>query len=113
MMRRLFLVLAMVAAASPAAAVARRAVVHQAKAPAIIVIANMAYGSPPAGLHVGDTVEWVNHDIFLHSATATDHSFDVQLRPGATGTVKLTHAGTIGYTCKYHPGMKSQLVVAK
>jgi plastocyanin len=112
-MRRFFLVLAMVVATSPAAATAKRAVAHQAKAPAIIVIANMAYGPPPAGLHVGDTIEWVNHDIFLHSATATDHSFDVQLRPGATGTVKLTRPGTISYTCKYHPGMKSQLVVAK
>jgi plastocyanin len=103
----------MVAVAWPAAAVARRAVAQHVKPPAIIVIANMAYGPPPAGLRVGDTVEWVNRDIFLHSATATDRSFDIQLRPGATATVKLTHAGTISYTCKYHPGMKSQLVVAK
>ena len=30
-----------------------------------------------------DTVEWVNQDIFVHSATADDGSFDVELAPEA------------------------------
>lgn len=78
-----------------------------------IVVDKLAFGPAPRSLHVGDTVEWVNHDIFLHSASAADHSFDVELRPGATARVKLTHAGKVSYICRYHPGMKGQLVVQK
>ena len=114
-MRRFLLGMALVAAAGSLAATAahKPAARRAAKAPAVIVIDKMAYGAAPAGLHVGDTVRWVNHDIFLHSATASDHSFDVSLKPGSAGQITLTHAGTIGYTCKYHPGMKGQLVVQK
>src|SRR5665213_2690832 len=108
----LILGLALFAATDCVAATARHpSAKPAAKAPAVIVIDKMAFGPAPAGLHVGDTVQWANHDIFLHSATATDHSFDLQLKPGATGQIVLTHAGTIGYTCKYHPAMKGQLVV--
>ena len=107
MIRGLFLSLALVAAT------AHRPVAKPAKAPAVIVIDKMAYGPAPGGLHVGDTVQWANHDMFLHSVTASDHSFDLQLKPGATGQIVLTRTGAIGYTCKYHPAMKGQLVVQK
>jgi len=36
-------------------------------------------------LHVNDIVEWVNADIFQHTATAADGSFDVDLPAGAKG----------------------------
>jgi len=115
MIRGLILGLALFAASDCVAATARAkpAAKPAAKAPAVIVIDKMAYGPAPGGLHVGDTVQWANHDIFLHSVTATDHSFDLQLKPGATGQIVLTHAGTISYACKYHPAMKGQLVVQK
>ncbi|HLI66456.1 MAG TPA: cupredoxin domain-containing protein [Caulobacteraceae bacterium] len=77
-----------------------------------ITITSLAFTPAPSGMRVGDTVQWVNNDIFLHSATAADHSFDVALPPHKTGSAKLTHAGTIAYVCRYHPGMKGQLVVA-
>ena len=118
-MRRLFAGLALVAAAiSFAAAPARHggaahaASAHGSKTWAI-TIAQMAYGPAPSGMHVGDTVVWVNKDIFLHSATANDHGFDVTIPVHGQGSLKLTHAGSIPYTCKYHPGMKGVLVVAK
>ncbi|HEY5008361.1 MAG TPA: cupredoxin domain-containing protein [Caulobacteraceae bacterium] len=114
MIRGLFFSLALFAATASVAATARHpAAKPAAKAPAVIVIDKMAYGPAPAGLHVGDTVQWANHDMFLHSVTAADHSFDLQLKPGATGQIVLTRAGAIGYTCKYHPAMKGQLVVQK
>ena len=119
-MRRIFAGLALAAAAlSFAAAPARHqgAAHHGPPANAsktwTITIAQMAYGPAPAGMHVGDTIVWANKDIFLHSATATDHSFDVTIPVHGSGQLKLTKAGTFAYTCKYHPGMKGQLVVAK
>lgn len=83
-------------------------------APAVhrVVIAKMAFGPSPAGLKSGDTVEWVNDDIFVHSATAADGSFDVDIQPHATARVVIRNAGEIRYRCKYHPGMQGVLVVA-
>ncbi len=78
-----------------------------------IVINQLAYGPSPADAHVGDTVVWVNQDIFLHSATANDHGFDVAIPAHGQGRLALNRAGTFAYTCKYHPGMKAQLVVKK
>ncbi len=108
------------AAGSLAAAPARHAPpAHHAAAPArtgktwTITIQQLAFGPAPPGMHVGDTVVWVNQSVFLHSATANDHSFDVAIPAHGQGTLKLTRAGTIPYTCKYHPGMKGQLVVGK
>jgi plastocyanin len=79
----------------------------------VITIANMAFGPAPAGLRVGDTVEWVNADIFRHSATAGDKSFDLDLPPKGRARLVLRRAGTVAYACRFHPGMSGRLVVAK
>lgn len=83
------------------------------KAPAarvhVIVIDKMAYGPMPTGVHAGDTIEWVNHDILEHSATARDGSFDVDLKPGATARSTAT-AGSVAFFCKFHPTMTATLV---
>lgn len=78
-----------------------------------VTIADMKFGAVPAGLRVGDTIRWINRDIFRHSATAADHSFDVDLVAGKSGGTLLRRAGTIAVTCKYHPGMKIRLTVAR
>ena len=79
----------------------------------VVVMDKLKFGPVPAGLHVGDTIRWVNKDLFRHTATARDGSFNVDLRPGASGTTKLTKAGMIAFFCRYHPGMTGQLAVAK
>jgi plastocyanin len=94
------------AQAKPAAAV-RKSVVRT------IAIADMKFGPAPAGLKVGDTVEWVNNDIFVHSATARDKSFDLQLKPKAHMRLTLTKPGAIAFYCRYHPSMTGTLVVAR
>ena len=76
-----------------------------------IVIDQLAFGPAPADLHVGDTVRWVNKDLFQHSATARAGGFDLDLPAGATGSTVLKQGGTIPYICRYHPGMKGQLSV--
>lgn len=80
---------------------------------AIIVVDQLAFGPAPADLHVGDTLRWVNHDIFQHSATAKDGQFDVELPAGGAGQVVLKRSGTIAYVCRYHPGMAGQITVAE
>jgi plastocyanin len=92
---------------SASAAKPRAPVVHT------VTLAQMQFGPLPAILHVGDTVEWVNNDIFVHSATATDRSFDVELKPKAHLWTTFHQAGTFPFACRYHPGMTGTLVVAK
>jgi plastocyanin len=71
----------------------------------VVVIDKMKFGPLPAGIHVGDTILWVNHDLFQHSATARDGSFDIDLPAGKSGKTVVRRAGAIIFACKYHPGM--------
>ena len=68
----------------------------------------------PADLTVraGDTIVWVNKDLFRHTATAKDGSFNVDLMPGAKGTSVVTKAGAFPVFCRYHPGMRATLKVS-
>ena len=78
-----------------------------------VVVQNLAFGPLPTHARVGDVIQWVNQDIFAHSATAKDKSFDVELPPGGQGRTVLKRAGKIAYVCKYHPGMTGVLDVRR
>ena len=77
-----------------------------------IVVDKMRFGPAPTGVRVGDSVAWVNRDMFRHTATARNGAFDVDLPPGATGTAVMRVAGTFAYACRFHPAMTGQIVVA-
>lgn len=109
-MFRIVLVLAGLLLMTPGAVPARAIGTTQAQVVHVIVMDKMAFGSMPAGVRAGDIIEWVNRDIFEHSATARDGSFDVDLKPGAT--VRTTaKRGTVAFFCKFHPTMQATLVV--
>lgn len=75
-----------------------------------VVINKLAYAPIPPGLRVGDTIIWVNRDIFRHSVTSPGH-FNLDLAAGRNGRLNLGKAGVFPFTCKYHPGMKGMLKV--
>jgi plastocyanin len=77
----------------------------------VVVMTNLDFSPKTVSARVGDTVQWVNKDIFRHSATAKDGSFDVDIDVGQTGSAKLTKPGNIQVTCKYHPNMTQQILV--
>jgi|SRR5687768_12389862 plastocyanin len=77
-----------------------------------IVMENMVISPASASAKVGDTVEWINKDILVHSATARNGDFDVAMPAKKTVTSILKKAGTVDYYCRYHPNMKATLVVA-
>ncbi|SFH98446.1 cupredoxin domain-containing protein [Bradyrhizobium sp. Gha] len=58
---------------------------------------------------VGDTVTWINRDVFAHTATAKNGDFDVTLPPKTSATSVLKKAGVVDYYCRYHPNMKATL----
>ena len=76
-----------------------------------VVIDKLKFGPVPAPLHKGDTIVWVNKDFFRHTATAADHSFDVDLMPGKSGKAVLRKTGAIAFVCRYHPNMRGVLQV--
>ena len=94
-------------AIAPAAAAAPKPKTHT------IVIDKMKFGAVPASVRVGDTILWVNRDMFRHTATARDKSFNMDLAPKESGRTKVTQAGAISFYCVYHPGMKGVLKAAK
>jgi len=79
----------------------------------VVTIEKMKFGALPADLRAGDTIVWHNRDMFKHTATAMDGSFNVDLPAGAKGKTVVRKAGAIAFLCKYHPGMRGVLKVAK
>ena len=100
----LFVLACAVAVAAPAVA---------APATHVVVIDKMKFGPLPAEVHAGDKIVWVNRDMFRHTATAADGSFNIDLASGAKGTTVVRKAGAIPFVCKYHPGMRGVLKVQK
>ena len=78
----------------------------------VVVIDKMKFGPLPAELHPGDTITWQNDDIFRHSATARDESFDVDLPSKSAVKMIVGAAGSVEFFCKFHPGMKGTLVIS-
>jgi plastocyanin len=76
-----------------------------------ITMENLVISPAEASAKVGDTVEWINKDIFAHTATAKNGDWDVTMPPKKTVTSVLKKAGTIDYYCRFHPNMKATLIV--
>ena len=77
----------------------------------VVVIGQMKFGQAPAGVRPGDTILWINRDIFRHTATARNGSFNVDLPPNARARTVVRAKGAIPFYCKYHPGMTGTLRV--
>ena len=76
-----------------------------------ITMENLVIAPAETSAKVGDTIEWVNKDIFAHTATARDGDFDVTMPPKTTMTLVLKKAGTVDYYCRFHPNMKAVLKI--
>jgi len=77
-----------------------------------VTMENLVISPAEASAKVGDTIEWINKDIFAHTATARNGDWDVMMPPNKTVTSVLNKAGTVEYYCRFHPNMKATLVVA-
>jgi plastocyanin len=76
-----------------------------------IVMENLVVSPAEVTAEVGDTIEWINKDIFAHTATARGGDFDVTMPPKKTVTSVLKKAGTVEYYCRFHPNMKAVLKI--
>jgi plastocyanin len=74
----------------------------------VVTIDQMKYGDVPE-LKVGDTVIFVNKDMFRHTVTSSNKSFELDLVPGARGSLHINSPGHAAFYCRYHPGMRGSM----
>src|SRR5438046_5629865 len=98
-------IVAIVAALTLAMAVAADAATVQ------ITMENLVISPAETSVKVGDTIEWINKDVFAHTATARNGDFDVMMPPNKTVTSVVKKAGTVEYYCRFHPNMKAVLKI--
>ncbi|MER9586775.1 cupredoxin family copper-binding protein [Mesorhizobium sp. M0276] len=76
-----------------------------------VTIDKLVFSPATVGAKVGDTIEWVNKDMFAHTATVKG-GWEVMIPPKKSGSLTLKAAGPVDYFCRFHPNMKGRLVVA-
>jgi plastocyanin len=109
----LILILAMVlAAAAPLTVRAARPAAKDAAHAHTVVIEGMRFSPQTLRVHRGDRITWINKDMFPHTVTATDGTFDSHpLAAGASWTYVARKAGEYDYVCTLHVDMKGKLQV--
>lgn len=106
------LILTVVAVAVFSAVPLRAQSSQSASAQHIVIIKQMHFDPQQLTVKPGDTVQWKNEDIFAHTVTADNGSFDSGLiNPGSSWQTVVEHEGTIGYHCRPHPNMAAELIV--
>ena len=76
-----------------------------------VVMENLVISPAEVSAKAGDTIEWINKDVFAHTATARNGDFDVTIPPKKTVTSIVNKAGTVEFYCRYHPNMKAVLKI--
>ena len=76
-----------------------------------ITMENLVISPAETPAKVGDTIEWINKDVLVHTATARNGDWDISLPPKRSGSLVLKKAGTVDYYCRFHPNMKATLAV--
>lgn len=75
-----------------------------------VTIDKLVFSPAAVEAKVGDTVEWVNNDVFAHTATVKG-GWEVMIPPKATASLTLKTAEAVDYFCRFHPNMKGRLDV--
>lgn len=78
----------------------------------VVTMKQMRFNPPQIRVDAGDTVEWKNEDIYSHTVTANDGSFDSGLiAPNGSWRTTIKGTGTVVYHCRPHPNMTGELVI--
>ncbi len=79
----------------------------------IVVIRQMHFEPAQLSVKAGEIIVWKNEDIFAHTVTADDGSFDSGLiAPGQSWQTTIKSQGTIAYHCRPHPNMTASLQIS-
>ena len=77
-----------------------------------VLIKDFKYQPSILTVKVGDAIEWKNSDIFPHTVTAVDKSFDsAAISPGHSWKFIVRTGRNVDYFCALHPNMRAKLIV--
>lgn len=109
--RRQFLKLGLgVAATLPVLASTAKAGGHKTHQ---VEISGHAFKPATLEMEAGDKVMFVNLDGAPHTASAENGAFDTgRLNRGEDATITVAKAGTHSFFCKFHPGMRGQIIAS-
>ena len=101
--------LASLSGSMPSGAVARPS------GPGIVSIAEFLFGPEKVVVRAGQTITWTNVDDSPHQVTVQGESTlrTPVILKGQSTALQFDYAGTYGYICGLHPGMKGQIEVTK
>ena len=78
-----------------------------------VVIEGMRFEPADLTVDPGDTIVWMNKDMFAHTATA-DGGFDSRtIDAGGSWRLTLQTPGDVPYICSLHPTMKAMVRVRR
>jgi plastocyanin len=63
-----------------------------------------AYNPAELAAKVGQPITITNNDSTIHSVTAKDRTFSIDVPANSSVTLTVQKAGSFPYTCTYHPG---------
>ncbi len=78
-----------------------------------IDVDKMLFTPEKISVHVGDKVEWINHDIVKHNITTKNGLVSIDLPVKGKVSIGMAKEGPFEYYCKYHPNMKGVIEVVK
>ena len=85
---------------------------YAAPATHTVVMEGVAFTPQTLTVKQGDTIVWANKDLFPHTASAQDGSFDSREIPvGKSWRYVAKKAGKHSYVCTLHPTMTGTLIV--
>ena len=77
-----------------------------------VVIKAMQFSPQVLTVRAGDTVEWINQDLFAHDATSVGKGFQsTVMAPHMRWKFTARQKGTFSYRCTLHPMMKALVIV--
>jgi plastocyanin len=76
-----------------------------------VTIDKLVFSPAEITVKVGDTIEWINKDRIVHTATVKG-GWEVMIPAGKTGSRVIETADTVDYYCRFHPNMKGRIVAA-
>jgi plastocyanin len=78
-----------------------------------VKIKDLAFSPAHVIAHVDDAIEWVNVDFLVHTVTARDGEWDLEIPANAIRRIVIKHPGTIAYYCRFHPNMVGEIEAAQ
>lgn len=77
-----------------------------------VTIEEMQFKPAELTVKAGDSIVWVNKDMFPHTATSKAKGFDSQqIDPEKSWTFRAVKKGVVPYVCTLHPTMQGTLRV--